>query len=67
VQGCLRDAGLGGDHPEGAALGLEEAGVLDLVCRLIAQIQRILGISHLSVVTKEVVEAARESLVIGVM
>jgi hypothetical protein len=29
--------------------------------------QRILDINHLSVVTKEVVEAARESLVIGVM
>lgn len=35
--------------------------------RLIAQIQRILDINHLSVVTSEVVEAARESLVIGVM
>jgi hypothetical protein len=34
---------------------------------LIAEIQRILDINHLSVVTREVVEAARESLVIGVM
>jgi hypothetical protein len=38
-----------------------------LTCRPVAQIQRVLDISHRSVVTKEVVEAARESLVIGVM
>jgi hypothetical protein len=31
VQGRLRDAGLGGDYSEGAALGLEETRVLDLV------------------------------------
>lgn len=42
-------------------------GNFRLTCRLIAQIQRILDINHLSVVTREVVEAARESLVIGVM
>jgi DNA transposition AAA+ family ATPase len=42
-------------------------GNFRLTCRLIAQIQRILDINHLSVVTKEVIEAARESLVIGVM
>jgi Holliday junction resolvasome RuvABC ATP-dependent DNA helicase subunit len=42
-------------------------GNFRLTCRLIAQIQRILDIKHLSVVTREVVEAARESLVIGVM
>jgi DNA transposition AAA+ family ATPase len=42
-------------------------GNFRLTCRLMAQIQRILDINHLSVVTREVVEAARESLVIGVM
>lgn len=42
-------------------------GNFRLTCRLIAQIQRILDINHLSVVTREVVGAARESLVIGVM
>jgi hypothetical protein len=34
--------------------------------RLIAQIQRLLDVNWLSVVTREVVEAAREPLVIGV-
>ena len=38
-----------------------------LTCRLVAQVKRVLDINHLSVVTREVVEAARESLVIGVM
>jgi DNA transposition AAA+ family ATPase len=35
--------------------------------RLVAQIKRVLDINQISVVTKEVVEAARESLVIGVL
>jgi hypothetical protein len=35
--------------------------------RLITQIQRVLDINQRTVVTKEVVEAAWESLVIGVM
>ena len=43
------------------------SGNFRLTCRLAAQIQRVLNINHLSVVTREVVEAARESLVIGVM
>ena len=42
-------------------------GNFRLTCRLVAQIQRVLDINHLSVVTREVVEAAHESLVIGVM
>ncbi len=42
-------------------------GNFRLACRLIVQIQRILDINHLSIVTSEVVDAARESLVIGVM
>jgi len=50
-----------------AAITRITSGNLRLTCRLIAQIQRVLDINQLSVVTKEVVEAARESLVIGVM
>ncbi len=36
-----------------------------LVERLFAQIQRIMEINNLSTITREVVETARESLVIG--
>ena len=50
-----------------AAITRITSGNFRLTCRLIAQIQRVLDINHLSVVTREVVEAVRESLVIGVM
>jgi DNA transposition AAA+ family ATPase len=50
-----------------AAITRITSGNFRLTSRLIAQIQRVLDINHLSVVTSEVVEAARESLVIGVM
>jgi DNA transposition AAA+ family ATPase len=50
-----------------AAITRITSGNFRLTCRLVAQIQRVLDINHLSVVTKEVVEAARESLVIGIM
>ena len=50
-----------------AAITRITSGNFRLTCRLVAQIQRVLDINHLSVVTREVVEAARESLVIGVM
>jgi DNA transposition AAA+ family ATPase len=50
-----------------AAITRITSGNFRLTGRLIAQIQRIMDINHLSVVTSEVVEAARESLVIGVM
>ncbi len=43
------------------------SGNFRLTSRLVAQIERILEINQLHTVTKEVVEAARESLVIGVM
>jgi DNA transposition AAA+ family ATPase len=43
------------------------SGNFRLTCRLVAQIKRVLDINQLSVVTKEVIEAARESLVIGVL
>ena len=41
------------------------AGNFRLVHRLFAQIQRILKISDLNTITQEVVEAARETLLIG--
>jgi len=50
-----------------AAITRITSGNFRLTSRLIAQIQRVLDINHLSVVTSEVVEAARESLVIGVL
>jgi DNA transposition AAA+ family ATPase len=40
-------------------------GNFRLLQRLFSQIQRILEINHLTRVTEEVVQAARESLVIG--
>jgi hypothetical protein len=40
--------------------------LLGLIQRLLAQIARILRINELHLVTKEVVDIARESLVIGV-
>ncbi|WP_262009268.1 hypothetical protein [Streptomyces sp. FIT100] len=38
-----------------------------LTTRLVDQIERILEINQMTTVTKEVVEAARENLVIGIM
>jgi len=49
-----------------AAITCITGGNFRLTCRLVAQIRRILDISQLTVVTGDVVEAARESLVIGV-
>jgi len=48
-----------------AAINRITRGNFRLTSRLIAQIDRILEINELHTVTKEVVEAARESLVIG--
>ena len=49
-----------------AAIARITGGNFRLVQRLFTQIERLLEINRLRAVTKEVVEAARESLVIGV-
>ncbi len=43
------------------------SGNFRLLHRLLAQIERVLQINELHIVTEEVVDAARESLVIGVV
>ncbi|CAD5902565.1 conserved hypothetical protein [Carnobacterium maltaromaticum] len=41
-------------------------GNFRLIQRLFSQIERILKINNLTIITTEVVEAARDSLVIGI-
>jgi DNA transposition AAA+ family ATPase len=48
-----------------AALVRITGGNFRLVQRLLQQVERVLAINHLSVVTPEVVEVARETLVVG--
>jgi len=66
-------------HTEGLTSGTDEftesvaiatiaritGGNFRLVDRLLSQVQRIMHINHLDTVTPEVVEAAREALLIG--
>ncbi|MFJ9752735.1 AAA family ATPase [Streptomyces chartreusis] len=50
-----------------AAITRITSGNFRLTSRLVAQIERVMDINQLSTVTAEVVEAARESLVVGVL
>ncbi|MEU0844918.1 hypothetical protein ABZ370_36370 [Streptomyces sp. NPDC005962] len=50
-----------------AAITRISNGNFRLTIRLVDQIERVLEINEMTTVTKEVVEAARENLVIGVM
>ena len=50
-----------------AAITRVTNGNFRLTTRLVDQIERILDINQISTVTKEVVEAARENLIIGIM
>ncbi|MCW2943164.1 MAG: hypothetical protein JWN00_6149 [Actinomycetia bacterium] len=50
-----------------AAIARITSGNFRLTVRLIGQIERVLRINHMSIVTKEVVDAARQNLVIGTM
>jgi DNA transposition AAA+ family ATPase len=50
-----------------AAITRITSGNFRLTVRLVGQIERVLNINHLAVVTKEVVDAARKNLVIGTM
>lgn len=53
------------DHEALSAICRMTNGNFRLIHRLMAQIQRIMGINGLTVITAEVVEAARQCLVIG--
>lgn len=50
-----------------AAITRITSGNFRLTSRLVAQIERIMRINELNIVTREVVEAARQNLVIGIM
>ena len=50
-----------------AAIARITSGNFRLTVRLIGQIERVMKINNMSMVTKEVVDAARANLVIGTM
>jgi predicted secreted protein len=56
---------LANERPIAAAIVRITSGNFRLIQRLFAQIASLLAINRLQTVTKEVVEAAREQLVIG--
>lgn len=60
---CAYMVGLGYGHP--GAGKAESAGNIRLIDRLMMQVEHILVANQLQVVTKEVVETARQNLIIG--
>jgi hypothetical protein len=56
-----------GDQPRRMPRPLLANGNVRLATRLVDRIERILEINQITTVTNQVVEAARENLVIGVM
>ncbi|MFB4284320.1 hypothetical protein ACBJ59_54205 [Nonomuraea sp. MTCD27] len=59
--------GASDDFATTEAIAAITSGNFRPITRLVDQIERVLEINQLTTVTKEVVEAARENLIIGVM
>jgi hypothetical protein len=61
-----RDPPYSGFTPEVVVrLGRMTGGNLRLLSRLLTQVERVLGVNDTQVISVEIVEAARDSLVIG--
>jgi hypothetical protein len=67
VENASREALDGLSLPAMRSSGINGQQVFRLVQRLFAQITRVLEINGLRVISREVVETARESLVIGTL